>query len=170
MSDEDKKERGRPSSYKPEFAKQAQKLCSLGATNPELAEFFGISLAGFKKWLAVHQDLVAALKVGKAQADDRVERSLYGRAMGYSHEAVKIFMPAGASEPVYAPYTEHVPPDVTACIFWLKNRRPDLWRDKSEHIVRHEVEQMMTDAELQRIAAEGVQRITATARDPSRLN
>jgi hypothetical protein len=35
---------------------------------------------------------------------------------------VKIFMPAGAKKPVYAPYREHVPPDVTACIFWLKNR------------------------------------------------
>jgi hypothetical protein len=42
---------------------------------------------------------------------------------------VKIFMPAGAKKPVYAPYVEHVPPDVTACIFWLKNRDPAHWRD-----------------------------------------
>ena len=53
----------------------------------------------------------------------RVERSLYERANGYSYDAVKIFMPAGAKKPVYAPYIEHVPPDVTAAIFWLKNRR-----------------------------------------------
>ena len=38
-------------------------------------------------------------------------------------------MPAGAKKPVYAPYVEHVPPSDVACIFWLKNRRPDLWRD-----------------------------------------
>ena len=38
-------------------------------------------------------------------------------------------MPAGADKPVYAPYVEHVPPDVTACIFWLKNRDPQRWRD-----------------------------------------
>jgi hypothetical protein len=59
----------------------------------------------------------------------RVERSLYERANGYTYDAVKIFMPAGAKKPVYAPYREHVPPDVTACIFWLKNRDPAHWRD-----------------------------------------
>jgi hypothetical protein len=59
----------------------------------------------------------------------RVERSLYERAVGYNYEATKIFMPAGREKPVYAPYIEHVPPDVTACIFWLKNRDPENWRD-----------------------------------------
>jgi hypothetical protein len=64
------------------------------------------------------------------EADSRVERSLYQRAVGYSYESVKIFMPAGRSKPVYAPYIEHVPPDVTACIYWSKNRMPDRWRDQ----------------------------------------
>jgi hypothetical protein len=50
-------------------------------------------------------------------------------ANGYSYDAVKIFMPAGAKKPVYAPYVEHMPPDVTACIFWMKNRMPERWRD-----------------------------------------
>jgi hypothetical protein len=50
---------------------------------------------------------------------------------------VKIFMPAGASEPVYAKYIERYPPDTTACIFFLKNRRSDLWRDahRQEHAI-----------------------------------
>jgi hypothetical protein len=47
----------------------------------------------------------------------------------YSYDSVKIFMPAGAKKPVYAPYVEHLPPDVTAAIFWLKNRDPARWRD-----------------------------------------
>ena len=51
------------------------------------------------------------------------------RANGYTYDAVKIFMPAGAKKPVYAPYREHVPPDTTAAIFWLKNRDPAHWRD-----------------------------------------
>ena len=55
------------------------------------------------------------------------ERSLYQRANGYNYEATKIFMPAGRQKPVYAPYIEHVPPDVTARIFWLKNRDPEHW-------------------------------------------
>jgi hypothetical protein len=67
----------------------------------------------------------------------RTERSLYHRANGYNFEATKIFMPANRSKPVYAPYIEHVPPDVTACIFWLKNRDPQHWRDSQqlEHVL-----------------------------------
>jgi hypothetical protein len=48
----------------------------------------------------------------------RVKRSLYTRAVGYNYEAVKIFMPANREKPVIVPYIEHVPPDVTAGIFW----------------------------------------------------
>jgi hypothetical protein len=59
------------------------------------------------------------------------------RAVGYNYEAVKIFMPAGREHPVYAPYVEHVPPDVTAQIYWLKNRDPQHWRDSQqlEHVL-----------------------------------
>jgi hypothetical protein len=66
-----------------------------------------------------------------------VTRSLYARAVGYNYEATKIFMPAGREKPVYAPYIEHVPPDTTAGIFWLKNRDPQHWRDTQqlEHVL-----------------------------------
>jgi hypothetical protein len=49
---------------------------------------------------------------------------------------VKIVMPAGAKKPVYAPCVKHLPPDVTAGIFWLKNRNPVKWRDawQLEHV------------------------------------
>lgn len=80
-------------------------------------------------WKQEHSEFSESLKRGKRDADANVADRLYQRAMGYSHEAVKIFMPAGAGEPVYAKYTEHYAPDTTACIFWLKNRRSDLWRD-----------------------------------------
>jgi hypothetical protein len=120
---------GRPSSYKPEFAKMVRHLCRLGATDADLAEAFEVSIPTLDAWKAKHPDFLGSLKAGKAEADARVERSLYERANGYSYDAVKIFMPAGAKKPVYAPYVEHVPPDVTACIFWLKNRDPAHWRD-----------------------------------------
>ena len=61
-----------------------------------------------------------------------MERSLFQRAVGYSHKAVKIFMPQGRDAPVYADFIEHFPPDPTSMIFWLKNRQPDKWRDKRE--------------------------------------
>ena len=123
---------GRPSKYAPAFADQAEKLCKLGATDLELAEFFDVDVRTIYRWKALHEEFCQALKAGKDVADERVERSLYNRAVGYTHEAVKIFMPAGAKEPVYAPYQEHVPPDPTSCIFWLKNRRSEEWRDAKQ--------------------------------------
>jgi hypothetical protein len=123
----------RPSKYRPEYVEQAQKLCALGATDNDVAEFFGVQARTIYRWQNEHPEFCQSLKVGKEEADTRVVRSLYHRANGYTFDAVKIFMPASHSEPVYAPYREHVPPDVTACIFWLKNRRPDLWRDKVDH-------------------------------------
>ncbi len=128
--------RGRPSDYRPEYAKQAAKLCSQGYTDGEIADFFGISRQTLYRWQHQFPDFCVTLKAAKDIPDDRTERSLYERANGYSQEAVKIFMPAGASEPVCAKYIERFPPDTTAAIFWLKNRRPDQWRDKTinEHM------------------------------------
>jgi hypothetical protein len=84
-----------------------------------------------------YPEFLYALRAGKEVADRRVERSLYSRAVGCNYEAVKIFMPANRSQPVYAQYIEHIPPDVTACIFWLKNRDPQHWRDNQqmEHVL-----------------------------------
>ena len=56
-------------------------------------------------------------------------RSLYQRGIGYHYDAVKIFMPAGAKKPIYAPYVEHIPPDPASAMFWLKNRDSEHWRD-----------------------------------------
>lgn len=63
-------------------------------------------------------------------ADAKVVASLYKRANGYSHPALDIRTVDG--EVVETEYTKHYPPDTVACIFWLKNRRPDLWRDRKE--------------------------------------
>jgi hypothetical protein len=106
-------------------------------TDYECAQFFDLSMSGFDKWKRLHVDLVKSLKVGKEHADERVVRSLYHRAVGYNHEAVKIFMPANREKPVVVPYIEHVPPDVTAGIFWMKNRDPQHWRDSQqlEHVL-----------------------------------
>lgn len=80
------------------------------------------------RWKIEHDEFCQALKGGKAAADERVERSLFAKATGYTFDAVKIFQYEGS--PVEVPYREHVPPDTTAAIFWLKNRKPTEWRDK----------------------------------------
>jgi len=128
---------GRPTLYKPEFATQAAKLCKLGATDDELADFFGVSTRTILRWKAEKEDFCQAIQTAKDEADNRVERSLYQKAVGYEQDAVKIFMPAGASKPAYAPYREKVAPDTAAAIFWLKNRRKEQWRDRSEQEVTH---------------------------------
>lgn len=122
---------GRPSSYKDTYPKQAEKLCLLGATDPEIADFFEVSLSTIANWKVSHQEFLHALKSGKSLSDERVERSLYHKAIGYTFEAVKIMAVAGDVRVV--PYTEHIPPDTTACIFWLKNRRQQQWRDVHKH-------------------------------------
>jgi len=129
-----KRGRGRPTAYDANLHPQlAEAWASTGRTEDEIAEKLGVAKATITNWKNAHPDFLAALKRGKAEPDDRVEACLFARATGYDHEAVKIFMPAGAKAPVYAKYTEHTVPDVTAQIFWLKNRRADRWRDRVEH-------------------------------------
>lgn len=120
---------GRPSNYRPEYAAQAEKLAALGATDQEVADFFEVDVRTVYRWKHDHDAFCQALKTGKDIADERVERSLYQKAIGYEQDEVKIFMPAGAEEPVYAPFRAKVAPDTTAAIFWLKNRRAQQWRD-----------------------------------------
>ena len=123
---------GRPSSYVAHYAEQAYKLCLLGATDKEMADVFGISESTLNLWKQEHLEFSESITRGKQEADANVAERLYQRAMGYSHEAVKIFMPAGAERPVYAPYTEHYPPDTQAASLWLRNRQPAKWRDRQE--------------------------------------
>jgi hypothetical protein len=118
--------------YRREYAEQARKLCLLlGATDEELAGFFDVSSETVKSWLAVVPAFAAAVQAGKDLADAEIADRLYRRALGYSHEAVRIFNHQGT--PLKVPYVEHFPPDTSACIFWLKSRQRDKWRDKIEH-------------------------------------
>ncbi|WP_033456662.1 helix-turn-helix domain-containing protein [Bordetella bronchiseptica] len=120
----------RPSKYKPEFAVQAKKLAALGATDMEVAEFFGVTDRTIYRWKAEFKPFCQASKAGKSTADDRVERALYQRAVGYSYHTEKLFQHDGSV--VRAKISTHVPPDVAASFIWLKNRRPELWRDKPD--------------------------------------
>jgi len=124
---------GRPSKYKKEYAEQAYKLCLLGATDKELADFFGVTESTLNLWKKEHPEFSESLKNGKEVADANVADRLYKRAMGYEHPEDKIFQYEG--EPVIVPTIKHYPPDTTAAIFWLKNRQRGKWRDKQDHEV-----------------------------------
>lgn len=120
----------RPSKFKDEFVPQAEKLCKLGATDMEVADFFEVDVRTLYRWKGENEAFCQALKAGKDVADERVERSLYARANGYEHEEVDIRVVD--KEIVQTPIRKYYPPDTTACIFWLKNRKPADWRDKVE--------------------------------------
>ena len=119
----------RPEKWKDEFLAVAKGACDLGATDQELADMLQVSVRTIYNWRASKPEFANALIIGKEVADNRVERSLYQRAIGYEQDEVKIFMPAQAAEPVYAPFRAKIAPDVTAAIFWLKNRRSQEGRD-----------------------------------------
>lgn len=114
-----------------------RKLCELGATDREVAEALEVDVATVSRWKVSNPAFCEALKAGKEASDSRVVRSLFNRAVGYSFDSEKIVtVPMGGSmgsEVRRIAIVEHVAPDVTAQIFWLKNRRPDLWRDRQQH-------------------------------------
>lgn len=135
MAEKPKRQRGRPSKFGAVDLDQVRMVASKGWTDDEMAAFFKVDRATWYRWKATHEDFCDALKAWKEQADARVERSLYERALGYSHPEDKIFNDGG--DPLIVPTTKHYPPDTTAAIFWLKNRQPESWRDKNE--VEHTV-------------------------------
>lgn len=127
---------GRPSEFDPAFIEQAAKLCALGATDDEMADFFGIHRSTLYRWKLDHPEFCDAIKSAKDIADERVERSLYQKATGYNYteeQAVKIKKAQYEEEVEIVEVERHAPADTTAAIFWLKNRRKDNWRDKHDH-------------------------------------
>ena len=124
----------RPSLFKPEYVELVEKFAMLGATDKDLASVFEVSLSTIEAWKRDKVEFLNALKRGKAQADAEVASKLFHRATGYEHPEDDIrtvsLGEGGGSQIVITPTVKHYPPDTTAAIFWLKNRRPDLWRDK----------------------------------------
>lgn len=120
----------RPTKYQKAYAEQARKLCLLGYTDDQLADFFEVAVSTIQKWKLDHPEFSDSIKKGKAIADGDVVDSLYQRAMGYEHPEDDIRAVEGKI--VITPTTKHYPPDTTAAIFWLKNRQKAQWRDKQE--------------------------------------
>lgn len=127
---------GRPSKYTKQIADQTYKLCLLGATDKDLADFFEVNEDTINEWKKVYPTFSESIKKGKSIADANIADRLYQRAMGFEHDSeeikvVSIGQNLGSSiERV--PVRKVYPPDTTAAIFWLKNRQRDNWRDKQE--------------------------------------
>lgn len=110
-----------------------------GLTDEQVAERCGINRKTLYEWKNRYPPISNALKRGKEVVDIEVENALLKRAKGYTYDEVtREKMLTGSSRdgtPIFSMcetkrVTKEVQPDVTAQIFWLKNRRPDKWRDK----------------------------------------
>lgn len=118
----------RPTDYRQEYAEQARKLCLLGFTDKQLAVFFGVNESTINRWKQKYPEFCKSIKSGKVIADAQVSESLFKRATGI--EVTEVEVRDDGKKKVKRVTKKHIPPDPTAQIFWLKNRQPELWRDK----------------------------------------
>lgn len=147
---------GRPTAFKDEYVELAYNYCLLGATDSELASFFGVVESTINKWKKDHSKFSESIKKGKEQADALIARRLFDRAYGATIKTQQAFKVKNVSwqgdKRVETETIEIVElqqeqvPDTTAAIFWLKNRRPNAWRDKQ--VTEHEGEVNVRTAPL----------------------
>lgn len=127
----DKHPGGRPTTYDQRYAIAAHKLALLGCNDERIAEILNIPNSSFSEWKNSQPELLEALQDGRGTADGKVASALYNLALSGN---------------------------VTAMIFWLKNRQKEYWRDKQDIVVSGNVSltalsEQDIDAELQAIRA-----------------
>ncbi|MCK5644050.1 MAG: transposase [Gammaproteobacteria bacterium] len=129
---------GRPTRYSPTYhPKLIEALAESGKTDEDIAKRIGIAASTLYKWLKEKPEFSESRKRGKDKPDDEVEAALLRKAKGYTlhlKKEVSVSLGQGqGAELEEATFDHHVAPDTVAGIFWLKNRRPERWRDKIDH-------------------------------------
>ena len=136
-----KKKNGRPPLYTnwltEEGLGQVKNWAEEGNINKEIAHKMGINIATLYEWQIRFPDFADAIKKGKEVIDEQVENSLLKRAMGYQYEEITLGKNQHGELIVVKKVMKSQAPDVTAQIFWLKNRNPKEWRDKVEFHSEH---------------------------------
>lgn len=122
-----------------------------GLTDEQTAHNMGIGYRTLCEWKDKFPQIAQALKKGKAPVDIEVENALLKRALGYTDEETIteiIELPGGKQRKQVRKVKKVFPPDVTAQIFWLKNRKPKQWREKVENSVNVDIEDLSPLVEL----------------------
>jgi len=165
----EKQKVGRPSKFDSINKDQFKELVLAGWDDKKISAFFKINVSTLTRWKQKHTEFCTALKDWKKEADLKVEKSLYKRAIGFQFDeivyekanvgALGIKLTGDKVKDIKAVETNKVKittkliiPDTTAQIFWLKNRQPDKWRDKKDVVVT-ELTKEERDAELIRLKA-----------------
>lgn len=101
-----------------------------GLVDEQIAQNIGIAASTLYEWKKQYPEISEALKKGKEVVDRQVENSLLKRALGYKYEEIKTEKTNEGKKVTVT--VKEVVPDTTAQIFWLKNRKPEQWRDKQQ--------------------------------------
>lgn len=123
-----------------------------GLTDEQIAKNMNISYSTFREWKKKYSALSAALKKGKAPIDFEVENALLKRALGFEYEETETVFEDVDGKPKkrIKKTIKYAPPDTSACIFWLKNRKPNHWRKMNEAVeskLKAEIEKLLKEAE-----------------------
>lgn len=124
-----------------------------GLTDEQIAYNIGITAKTLYEWKKQYSEICEALKKGKEVVDRQVENALLKRALGYKYEEIKTEKTEEGKKVTVT--VKEVVPDTTAQIFWLKNRKPEQWRDKQqiEHSgeIRNNPYERLTTEELKKL-------------------
>ncbi|WAX05213.1 hypothetical protein AC844P1_00002 [Anaerostipes phage AC844P1] len=101
-----------------------------GLVDEQIAQNIGIAASTLYEWKKQYPEISEALKKGKEVVDRQVENALLKRALGYKYEEIKTEKTNEGKKVTVT--VKEVVPDTTAQIFWLKNRKPEQWRDKQQ--------------------------------------
>lgn len=119
---------GQPTKYKgEETCKIVEKLAAIGNTSEQIADFLEIDQDTLFEWRKKHPEFSESLKKARDFCDELVELSLYNRARGMKRRIMVTESDGSTSEKI-----EEIPPDATSMIFWLKNRKRELWKDRQD--------------------------------------
>lgn len=127
-----------------------------GLIDKQIAQNIGVSERTFTDWKKKFSSISSALKKGKEVVDRQVENALFKSAIGYEYTEVTEELTENGME-ITKKVTKQVAPNPTAAIFWLKNRKPDEWRDRKETQISGEMSVSnpftnLSEEELRRLA------------------
>lgn len=126
-----------------------------GLNDEQIAKNVGIAVRTYYEWQERFPQFRQAIKKGKAPVDIQVENALLKRALGYEYEETITEIEEveeGRQKKHVRRIRKHMPPDVGAIVFWLKNRKPGKWRDKIEAAPETENELLQSLLDLERRA------------------
>lgn len=123
--------RGRKTVFNDTIKSTILRLIEEGKTEDEIGKIIGVSRTTINNWKGKHPEFLYAVRESRQAADELVEAALFSRATGYSHPEEKVFNSEKLGIVVHET-TKHYPPDTQAAMFWLRNRQPERWKEKTE--------------------------------------